>query len=520
MNQITILWADDEIDLLKPQILFLEKKGYKVITVSNGYDAIEELENTDNQIDVIFLDENMPGLSGIDTLERMKLIAGQIPFVMITKNEEEGLMEQAIGSNISDYLIKPVNPIQILSTLVKLVDGDRLVQEETGMKYQQEVRNIFNEINNSMSAQEWVETYKKIVHWELKLDESKITNMSEILIGQKETANSEFAKFISKNYMQWIDHKSDPPVLSHDLLRSMVFPDVKDDKLTVFVIIDNLRWDQWKMIEPIISKLYRVEEEECFFSILPTTTQYSRNAIFAGMMPADIDSKYGDWWFNDNEKGGKNLHEKDLLGEQIKRVFRKPIKFDYIKVTNAEHGKNLADNILNYKHNNFLCIVYNFMDMLSHARTEMEILKELAGDEKAYRSLTASWFEHSPLWDALKTLSEIPQLQLFLGTDHGSIRVHEPVKVVADRETTTNLRYKVGKNLAYDKKDVFEIRNPAEAKLPKPNISSSYIFAKSDQFFVYPNNYNQFNNFYKNTFQHGGISLEEVIVPIIKLKSK
>lgn len=520
MEKVRILWADDEITILKPQIMFLENKGYEVITVSNGHDAIEEIENNPGKIDVVFLDESMPGISGLDTLDKIKQLAPHLPVVMITKNEEEGVMEQAIGSKISDYLIKPVNPIQVLSTLRKIVDGKRLVQEETAMKYQQEFRNILNEINNSMDAAEWSAIYKKIIHWELQLDESRITNMQGILATQKETANSEFSKFVTKNYTEWLNNNNNPPVMSHDLLRSMVFPDVKEDRLTVFVLLDNLRYDQWKMIEPIVSRYYKVEEEENFYSILPTTTQYSRNAIFAGMMPVEIEKNFPTWWFNDNEKGGKNLHEKDLLGEQVKRVFRKPIKYDYIKITNTDNGKALVDNIHNYTHNNLLCIVYNFIDMLSHARTEMEILKELAGDEKAYRSLTVSWFEHSPIWEALKILSEQKDIQLFIATDHGSIRVHEPSKVIGDRETTTNLRYKVGRNLQYDRKDVFDLKNPEDGKLPRPNVSSTFIFAKGDKFFLYPNNYNHFNNYYSNTFQHGGISLEEIIIPIIKLRSR
>jgi CheY-like chemotaxis protein len=520
MSKITILWADDEISSLNSQILFLESKGYQVVTVSNGHDAIDEIESNPTIFDVVFLDESMPGITGLDTLDKIKQIAPQLPVVMITKNEEEGVMEQAIGSKISDYLIKPVNPVQILSTLRKLVDGDRLIQEDTSMKYQQEFRHILNEINNSMDAQAWANIYKKIIHWELKLDESKITNMSEILATQKETANSEFSKFISNNYLDWLNNKKNPPVMSHDILRSLVFPDVSDGKLTVFVLLDNLRYDQWKMIEPIVSRHYKVEEEEYFYSILPTTTQYSRNAIFSGMMPSEIEKHYPDWWFNDNERGGKNLYEKDLLSEQIRRVFRKPIKHDYIKITSTDNGKALVDNIHNYMHNNLFCIVYNFIDMLSHARTEMEILKELAGDEKAYRSLTVSWFEHSPLWEALKIISEKPDVQLFIGTDHGSIRVHEPSRVIGDKETTANLRYKVGKNLQYEKRDVFELKKPEDGKLPRPNVSSTFIFAKGDKFFLYPNNYNQFNNYYKDTFQHGGISLEEMIVPFIKLKSK
>ncbi|MGI9160234.1 MAG: PglZ domain-containing protein, partial [Saprospiraceae bacterium] len=288
---------------------------------------------------------------------------------------------------------------------------------------------------------------------------------------------------------------------------------------TILVLLDNLRYDQWKVIEPFMNELFRTEQEDYFFSILPTATQYSRNAIFAGMMPADIEIAFPDKWKNDTDEGGKNLFENFFLGKQIDRVFRKPIKWDYVKVTNVNHGKELVDNILNYTHNDLTVIVYNFIDMLSHARTEMEVLKELAGDERAYRSLTRSWFLHSPLWAALQRL-EGREVQLFVTTDHGTIRVQSPSKVVGDRETTANLRYKVGRNLQYDPKEVFSVKEPKQGGLPRPNVSSTFIFAKEDYFFLYPNNYNQFYNYYRNTFQHGGISLEEMICPVVRLKSK
>ena len=355
--------------------------------------------------------------------------------------------------------------------------------------------------------------------WELKLDQSKTSSMSEFLANQKEQANSEFSKFVERNYLDWIASDDDAPVMSHDLLRSMVFPDVNSERPTFFLLLDNLRYDQWKMIEPIISEYYRVEEEDYFYSILPTTTQYSRNSIFAGLMPSEIQEYYPELWLNDNEKGGKNMHEEKLLNEHIRRVFRKPVKTGYQKITTKEKGKHLVDNIQNYLNNDFTAIVYNFIDFLSHARTEMEVLKELASDEKAYRSLTRSWFEHSSIWEALKLISE-KDVQLFIATDHGSIRVKDPSKVVGDRETTTNLRYKVGRNLQYDKKAVLDVRNPVDAKLPTPNVSSTFIFAKNDTFFLYPNNYNYYNKFYNDTFQHGGISLEEVIIPVIKLRSR
>lgn len=519
MDKIKILWADDEIDLLKPQMLFLEKRGYDVITVSNGYDALEECENT-NDIDVVFLDESMPGITGLETLSKIKTTNPSLPVVMITKNEAENVMEEAIGSQISDYLIKPVNPNQILLTLKKIIDNKRLVREKTASGYQQDFRQILLDINSGLDYNTWTDTYKKIINWELKMDSSQAEELGDILAMQKTEANAGFSKFVSKEYEGWVNGQTeDSPILSHNLLRKKVFPTMEEGVPTIMLLLDNLRFDQWKVIEPIIAEYYRVEEEDFFYSILPTTTQYSRNAIFAGMTPADIQKHFPDWWLNDNQKGGKNMKEKHLLGEQINRTFRKPIKWDYFKVTNVEKAKTLNDNIHNYLNNDFSALVYNFIDMLSHARTEMEVLKELAGDEAAYRSLTKSWFIHSPIWSALQKIAE-KDVQLIVTTDHGTIRVKQPSRVVGDKETTTNLRYKVGRNLQYEKRDVLDFRDPQKVGLPRPNVSSTFIFAKEDKFFLYPNNYNHYNNYYNNTFQHGGISLEEVICPIVRLRSR
>ncbi|MEM8523624.1 MAG: response regulator [Bacteroidota bacterium] len=519
MENIKILWADDEIDLLKPQLLFLKKKGYEVVTVTNGHDALEEFEEN-NDIDVVFLDESMPGLTGLETLEQLKAKDPLVPIVMITKNEAEDVMEEAIGSQISDYLIKPVNPNQILLTLKRLIDNKRLVREKTSMNYQQEFRQISMQINSGLDYEEWVDIYKDIINWELRIDKSKSVGMADILSMQKSEANAEFSRYVVKNYLDWVQGNQAAPVMSNTLMRSKILPKVSEDRPTVMVLMDNLRFDQWKILEPIISELYRVDEEDYFYSILPTSTQYSRNAIFAGLMPSEIQDYYPEWWKNDNEKGGKNMHEHDLLAAQIDRlVRRKTFSFDYVKVTNVANAKNMLDNILNYLNNDLTVIVYNFIDMLSHARTEMEVLKELAGDETAYRSLTRSWFENSPLWQALQKTAE-RGAQLIITTDHGTIRVNTPSKVVGDRETTTNLRYKVGRNLQYERRDVLEVRKPEKALLPRPNVSSTFIFAKEDKFFLYPNNYNHYNNYYKNTFQHGGISLEEVICPIVRLSPK
>ncbi len=518
MDKIKILWADDEIDLLKPQLLFLEKKGYDVVTVTNGHDAIEECD-TAKDFDVVFLDESMPGLTGLETLSKIKGSNPLLPVVMITKNEAEDIMEEAIGSQISDYLIKPVNPNQILLTLKKIIDNKRLVREKTTSDYQQDFRMLSVQINSGLNYEEWAEVYRKLINWEIKIDSSESVAMGDILSTQKSEANSEFSRFVVKNYEDWINDRKEAPVMSHNLMRRKIFTKLTDERPTIMLLLDNLRYDQWRVIEPFISELFRVEDEDFFYSILPTATQYSRNAIFGGMLPRDLEKAFPQWWKNDTDEGGKNLHEHDFLAEQIKRTVRKPIKHDYIKVTNVAYAKELQDNIYNYLNNDLTVIVYNFIDMLSHARTEMEVLKELAGDEKAYRSLTRSWFVNSPLWAALQRAAE-KDVQLIITTDHGTIRVNTPSRVVGDRETTTNLRYKVGRNLQYERKDVLDFRDPANAGLPRPNVSSTFIFAKDDIFFLYPNNYNHYHNYYKNTFQHGGISLEEMICPIIRLRSK
>ncbi|MBT8190702.1 MAG: response regulator [Saprospiraceae bacterium] len=517
MTKVRILWADDEIDLLKPQLFFLEKKGYEVIEVTNGHDAIQALSENDD-IECVFLDESMPGITGLETLEKIREKNKNIPIVMITKNEAEDLMEQAIGSQISDYLIKPVNPNQILLSLKKVIDNKRLVSEKTAFDYQQEFRNIAIEINSGLDLESFNRLYDRIIGWEIKLDASDNEHLKGILEMQKKEANREFSRFVEKNYAGWIQD-GDGPVQSHRLFRKHLFPNLSSSRSNFVVLFDNLRLDQWRILEPIISQQFRKKEEHYFYSILPTATQYSRNAIFAGMLPSEIQRTQGQYWLNDNEKGGKNQYEKELFANQIKRTVAQDIKWDYIKIRNINDARGLQDNILNYMNNDLTIIVYNFIDMLSHARTEMDVLKELAADEKGYRSLTRSWFVNSPIWNALQVLAE-KDIKLFVTTDHGTIRVNQPSRVVGDKETTTNLRYKVGKNLRFEKNQVLTINEPKSVGLPMPNLSSRFIFAKEDYFFLYPNNYNYYNNMYRDTFQHGGISMEEVICPFIVLDSK
>lgn len=518
MIQGEILWVDDEIDSLKSQIIFLKNKGYSVTPLTNGYDAIELLK--EKEIDVVLLDESMPGLTGLETLARIKEAYPSIPVVMVTKNEAENIMEDAIGAQITDYLIKPVNPNQVLLSLKKIMDGKRLVAEKTTIAYQQDFRNLFMALSSNPNHEEWKELYKKLVFWELEISKSESDGMMEVLQTQKAEANTEFFKYVSKNYSNWVLGKNtDAPLFSHQLIKEKVAPNLEKGKPTFLVVIDNLRFDQWKAIQPVIQESFRVLEEDLFYSILPTATQYSRNALFAGMLPIDIEAKFPNEWKNDDEEGGKNLYEEHFMAGQLKNLKLDNLKWQYLKITNNDDGKLLEDNIHNYLSNDLTVIVYNFVDMLSHARTEMEVLKELAGDEISYRSLTVSWFEHSPLYRALRRIAD-KGIQIVITTDHGTQRVKTPSKCVGDRHTTTNLRYKHGRNLQYEEKDVLAFRDPRQAGLPKPNVSSTFIFAKEDVFLCYPNNYNYYVNYYRNTFQHGGISLEEMIVPVIRLESK
>ena len=517
MNNINILWVDDEIDLLKPHILFLEQKQYKVTTCQSGTEALEIID--DVNFDIVFLDENMPGLTGLETLNEIKERRANLPVVMITKSEEEYLMEEAIGSKIADYLIKPVNPNQILLSLKKNLDHSRLISEKTTSNYQQEFRKISMDMAMVNSYEEWADLYQKLIYWELQLEDIEDVGMTEILESQKTEANLQFAKFIDKNYESWFDHNNVAPTMSHTLFKNRVVPELSKDQPTLFIVIDNLRYDQWKAFEPIINNYYKKTSESPFYSILPTATQYARNAIFSGLMPLDMEKKFPNFWKNDVDEGGKNLYEAEFLEAQLKRLGLSNLKHEYHKITNLKSGKKLVENFKALKNNDLTVIVYNFVDMLSHAKTELDVVRELASNDKAYRSLTLSWFKNSPLLEMIQQAQQMG-FKLILTTDHGTINVKNPSRVIGDRDTSLNLRYKTGRSLTYEDKDVIVAKDPKAIHLPSITMSSSFIFAKGDVFLAYPNNYNHYVSYYRNTYQHGGVSLEEMVIPFIVMSPK
>jgi len=515
MRKDRILWADDEMDLLHPYILFLEEKGYEVVTATNGKDAIELCQK--EPFDIIFLDENMPGLSGLETLALIKDIDPNVPMVMITKSEEENIMNMAIGSKIADYLTKPVNPSQILLTLKKNIHKKEIVTEHTTSSYQSQFGRIGMQINDSLTYEDWVEVYKKLVYWELELAEAD-NGMDEMLQMQKTEANNTFTKFIRKNYVDWFEYPNKRPLMSQDLFKTKVFPLLDKGEKVFFVLVDNFRYDQWKVIRELMNEFFQFNEEELYCSLLPTATQYARNSIFSGLLPLQIQQMFPDLWVEEEDEEGKNINEKDLLQTMFQR-YRKNYTFSYHKINDSNSCERLIDQLPRIEGNQLNVCVLNFIDMLSHARTESKMMRELANDAEAYRSLTLSWFRHSPTYELFKAIAQRGYKVIFT-TDHGTIQVKNAIKVIGDRNTNVNLRYKVGKTLSYNKKEVFEITQPSKVGLPSPNVSSAYIFAFNENFFAYPNNYNHYVSYYKNTFQHGGISMEEMLIPLIVMQPK
>ena len=510
-----LLWVDDEIEMLRAHIIFLEKKGYDVTTVNNGNDAIEECRK--RNFDLVLLDEMMPGITGLETLQQIKEISPSTPIVMVTKSEEENIMDQAIGQKIADYLIKPVNPSQILLALKKNIHKKQIVTEVTQTGYRKEFQDIAIRIMDCSTLDDWKDIYRRLVRWELELS-SADSGMTEMLQMQKEEANNAFAKFVRKNYLSWVaPGTTQRPLMSPDIFKKCVFPAVNNGEKVFLVVIDNFRYDQWRTLAQDIGEMFDVNED-MYMSILPTATQYARNAIFSGLMPEQIEHMFPDLWVDEDEEEGKNINEEPLVRTQIER-YRRHDTFSYHKINDSAGAERLVERLGELTKNDINVVVLNFIDMLSHARTESKMVRELANNESAYRSITLSWFRHSVVGELIKALAQT-DCTVILTTDHGSIRASKPIKIIGDRNTNTNLRYKLGKNLNCQSKEVFVVKNPHEAQLPAPNLSTSYVFATGNSFLAYPNNYNYYVSYYKDTFQHGGISMEEMLIPLVTLKKR
>lgn len=513
----SILWVDDEIDLLRPHIMFMEQRGYVITPVANAEDAIILIK--EKSYDLVLLDEMLNGMDGLTALAEIKELKPSLPVIMVTKSEEESLMEDAIGSKIDDYLTKPVNPSQILLTCKKILEAKEIESEKRSKEYVLRFNEVAAKLMNPMNWQDWINLYVRFCEWEVELDQYPDLGLRQALLDQKRECNSAFGKFIERNYMEWLNGQNSP-ILSPNVVHNALLPVLDEGNFVVFLVMDNLRLDQWFTLEKLLYPYFNISKSY-YYSILPTATPYSRNAIFSGLFPSEIEEKYPEIWEKGmNDDSSRNRYERQLLEKQLERAgYNLRPEPKYIKILDTTEAKSLEKNITSYSKLKLVSIVLNFVDFLAHSRSDSDVLKELAPDEPAYRSLTRSWFEHSYIYRILKKLSKM-NCTVILTSDHGSIRSLHGAKVIGDKKTSTNLRYKYGRCLKCDSKYAIQIKDPALYRLPSGRLNTNYLFAKEDYYFVYPTEYHYYLNYYRDSFQHGGVSMEEMILPIVRLDGK
>jgi CheY-like chemotaxis protein len=514
MTRRKILWVDDEIEVLKPHLLFLESRGYDVVGVPSGHDAVEKVEHED--FDLLFLDEMMPGMDGLATLEKVKEVRPNLPVVMVTKSEEESLMEQAIGQKIDDYLVKPINPSQVLSVAKRILEKRKIREDHLSRKYVQDFQRLQNLRYTGLEWTDWAEVHRLLSEWDIEIDQYRGVGLAQTHREHKKEWNLEFSKFVEKNYPAWLRNEGNRPTLSVDLVKKYIYPHLKVKKQVFFFVIDCMRLDQWLALEPLVAEDFSVQRDY-YFSILPTATPYSRNAVFSGLFPDEVAKIYPDVWALDSADASRNRNERQLLDKQLESL---RLTFDsepkYIKVLEITEGDNLARKLDSYRQTPLLSVVLNFLDHLVHGRSESDILKEMAPDEAAFRTLMKSWFMHSSLFDVLKQLARW-DCKVVITTDHGAVLGGKGTIARGRRDASTHLRYKYGENLGCDSKAAVKVDDPSAYRLPAFSRYTNYIFAREDYYFVYQTNFHEYDRQFRGSFQHGGISLEEMVLPIVTL---
>jgi len=517
MDRKKVLWADDEIEQLRPHILFLQDKGYEVTAVKSGEEAITQIRR--GAFDVVLLDEHMSGKDGIETFAEIKTLNPGVATAMITKSEEEGLMELAIGRQIDDFLIKPVNPSQVLLVLKKLTESTQINRDRISKEYLAQFNQISAQVAMGANWEDWIDTHVKLSGWDIEMERYPDLGLDEVFQDQKSQLNLEFGRYIEDHYFNWLGGDDRPP-LSVDIAKKYIATPLKQGKQVLFLVLDCLRLDQYLSIEPLLYKYFEISRDY-YYSILPTSTPYSRNAIFSGLFPSDLERQHPDLWKRgEDDESSSNRFEHQLLDQQLAKLgVNLKSGSKYVKILDPEEAERVDKKVSSFLNQQLVSMVFNFVDILAHSGSDSDVIKEMVRSDAGYRSVTRSWFEHSTLASVLRTFAT-QDVVIVLTTDHGSIRVNKNTKVISDKEASTNLRYKYGRNLKCDPKHAMVMQNPGNYKLPKRGINIDYIIAKEDYYFVYPTNYHKYVNLYKNSFQHGGISMDEMILPVSVLTPK